>query len=190
MFTLLAPRNEGSLEGFASHPPFPSASLPDPSVPAPFTNRSPHLPPLHPNRCHPVYPACPEERREPRRERSRSERSRKERSRSERSEGSAFRFPPRRALSVSAFRPLSFPFDLKLSTLNCFSPNSFRMNTCESVSKQRTLTPFRMNTCEKGGRGYAVIVNQPSARCGQTGCALRCNKYRACKPNFRKVNLC
>jgi len=31
----------------------------------------------------------------------------------------------------------------------------FRMNTCKSVSKQRTLTPFRMNTYEKqGGRGY------------------------------------
>src|SRR6267142_5499292 len=26
---------------------------------------------------------------------------------------------------------------------------SFRMNTCKSVSKQRTLTVFRMNTCEK-----------------------------------------
>src|SRR5260370_18971856 len=33
--------------------------------------------------------------------------------------------------------------------------NPFRMNTYESVSKQRTLTTFRMNTCEKprgGGR--------------------------------------
>src|SRR5712671_3969048 len=28
------------------------------------------------------------------------------------------------------------------------------MNTCKSISKQRTLSPFRMNTCEKtGGRG-------------------------------------
>src|SRR5882762_3763828 len=26
---------------------------------------------------------------------------------------------------------------------------TFRMNTCKSVSKQRTLTIFRMNTCEK-----------------------------------------
>ena len=25
----------------------------------------------------------------------------------------------------------------------------FRINTCKSVSKQRTLTPFRMNTYEK-----------------------------------------
>jgi len=37
--------------------------------------------------------------------------------------------------------------------------NPFRMNTCESVSKQRTLTPFRMSTYEKQGEGGAVIVN-------------------------------
>src|SRR5713226_9661771 len=30
---------------------------------------------------------------------------------------------------------------------------SFRMNTCKSASKQRTLTPFRMNTYEKQGGG-------------------------------------
>src|SRR5712664_15298 len=30
---------------------------------------------------------------------------------------------------------------------------SFRINTCKSVSKQRTLTPFRMNTYEKTGVG-------------------------------------
>ncbi|MCU1242419.1 MAG: hypothetical protein JWO71_3145 [Candidatus Acidoferrum typicum] len=36
---------------------------------------------------------------------------------------------------------------------------TFRMNTCKSVSKQRTLTPFRMNTCEKtGGRGCPPCV--------------------------------
>src|SRR5467141_1945753 len=34
-----------------------------------------------------------------------------------------------------------------------FPSNSFRMNTCKSVSKQRTLTTFRMNTCEKPGEG-------------------------------------
>ena len=33
--------------------------------------------------------------------------------------------------------------------------NPFRMNTCESVSKQRTLTTFRINTYEKPrGRGW------------------------------------
>ena len=159
MFTLLALRNEGSLEGFASHPFFPSASLRSPSEAPPFTNCSPHLSPLRSNSCHPVYPACPEERREPQRACAVYPEGRRERSRGERIEGSAFRFSPRCALRVSAFHPLSFPFDLKLSTLNCFSPNSFRMNTCESVSKQGTLTPFRMNTCEKVGRGYAVIVN-------------------------------
>jgi hypothetical protein len=31
----------------------------------------------------------------------------------------------------------------------------FRINTCKSVSKQRTLSPFRMNTCEKN-RGEGV----------------------------------
>src|SRR5260370_23974064 len=29
----------------------------------------------------------------------------------------------------------------------------FRINTCKSVSKQRTLTPFRINTYKKQGRG-------------------------------------
>jgi hypothetical protein len=38
-----------------------------------------------------------------------------------------------------------------------FPSNSFRINTCESVSKQRTLTPFRMNPYEKGGRGRALF---------------------------------
>src|SRR6267142_4974431 len=31
--------------------------------------------------------------------------------------------------------------------------STFRMNSCKSVSKQRTLSPFRMNTCEKPGGG-------------------------------------
>ncbi len=30
---------------------------------------------------------------------------------------------------------------------------TFRINTCKSVSKQRTLTPFRMNTYKKQGEG-------------------------------------
>jgi hypothetical protein len=37
--------------------------------------------------------------------------------------------------------------------------STFRMNTFESVSKQRTLSPFRMNTFEKKGWGWPVIVN-------------------------------
>src|SRR6266852_2745172 len=35
----------------------------------------------------------------------------------------------------------------------------FRMNTCKSVSKQRTLTTFRMNTCEKQGGGGTYLRN-------------------------------
>jgi hypothetical protein len=38
--------------------------------------------------------------------------------------------------------------------------NSFRMNTCKSVSKQKTLTAFRMNTYEKYRGWGAVMVNQ------------------------------
>jgi len=71
MITLLALRNEGSLEGFGSRLSLLSASLRAPSVASPFTNRSPHLHPPNSNRCH---PACTE------------------RSRSERSEVSAFAF--------------------------------------------------------------------------------------------------
>src|SRR5258708_6508361 len=37
------------------------------------------------------------------------------------------------------------------------SSNLFRMNTCKSVSKQRTLTPCRMNTYEKH-RGVGVLL--------------------------------
>src|SRR6266404_5979079 len=36
--------------------------------------------------------------------------------------------------------------------------STFRMNTCESVSKQRTLTPFRMNTCAKTGGGHTLDI--------------------------------
>src|SRR6266481_137477 len=37
------------------------------------------------------------------------------------------------------------------------SPNLFRMNTCKSVSKQRTLSIFRINTYEKH-RGVGVLL--------------------------------
>ena len=60
-----------------------------------------------------------------------------------------------RAPQYRADSPLASRFS---STREC-SPISFRMNTCKSVSKQRTLTPFRMNTCEKTGGG-GVIVNE------------------------------
>jgi hypothetical protein len=42
----------------------------------------------------------------------------------------------------------------KVSTAPAAPLSTFRMNTCKSVSKQRTLSPFRMNTYAKtGGRG-------------------------------------
>src|SRR5260370_42556791 len=45
---------------------------------------------------------------------------------------------------------------------NAMPVSSFRINTCESVSKQRTLTIFRINTYEKQGEGGPVIVNKKS----------------------------
>ena len=42
------------------------------------------------------------------------------------------------------------------------SPNPFRMNTCKSVSKQRTLSTFRMNTYEKTrGGGLLWLASYP-----------------------------
>ena len=41
----------------------------------------------------------------------------------------------------------------RLSPLSDRSSMLFRINTCKSVSKQRTLTTFRINTCEKQGEG-------------------------------------
>ena len=43
-----------------------------------------------------------------------------------------------------------------------------RMNTCKSVSKQRTLSPFRMNTYAKT-RGRGVLLLTVSAQCHCTG---------------------
>ena len=66
-----------------------------------------------------------------------------------------------RALCVSA---LSFPFDLSpcLRRRDSSSTNSFRINTCKSVSKQTTLSSFRINTYEKQGEGgIAAASCQP-----------------------------
>src|SRR5260370_40658789 len=42
---------------------------------------------------------------------------------------------------------------------------SFRINTCKSVSKQRTLTPFRINTYEKHrGRGVVRLTSSSAFR--------------------------
>src|SRR6266849_4421543 len=40
----------------------------------------------------------------------------------------------------------------------------FRMNTCKSVSKQRTLSPSRMNTCEKTGGGGPLATARREKR--------------------------
>jgi len=40
---------------------------------------------------------------------------------------------------------------------------TFRMNTCKSVSKQKTLSPFRMNTYAKGGGGGTLRASAYSA---------------------------
>jgi len=43
--------------------------------------------------------------------------------------------------------------------------STFRMNTCKSVSKQRTLSPSRMNTYEKPrGRGVRLGENAAGLR--------------------------
>jgi hypothetical protein len=40
----------------------------------------------------------------------------------------------------------------------------FKINTCKSVSKQRTLSAFRMNTCEKRGEGVAGDAGHTQAQ--------------------------
>src|SRR5216684_6802020 len=60
-----------------------------------------------------------------------------------------------RVVSVS----VSKLFGLRCSDGKNVAPISpFRMNTCESVSKQRTLTTFRMNTYEKRGEGRGWFI--------------------------------
>jgi hypothetical protein len=41
--------------------------------------------------------------------------------------------------------------------LSVSGSNSFRINTCKSVSKQMTLTLFRMYTYEKWGGGGGLV---------------------------------
>src|SRR5260370_9259960 len=57
----------------------------------------------------------------------------------------------------------------------------FRMNTCKSVSKQRTSTPFRMNTYEKtpGGGGILPILERPQTK-----------RIRGSSANLRTLNAC
>src|SRR5258708_1151088 len=59
-----------------------------------------------------------------------------------------------RPLSVAAVSPVECLPDTHRPLLTTHSPlTTFRINTCKSVSKQRTLTTFRMNTYEKPGEG-------------------------------------
>src|SRR5882762_4761425 len=45
----------------------------------------------------------------------------------------------------------------------CLAITIFRMNTCKSVSKQRTLTPFRMNTYAKPQGDAPAVRNRVAA---------------------------
>jgi hypothetical protein len=48
--------------------------------------------------------------------------------------------------------------------------NSFRINTCKSVSKQMTLTISRMNTYEKHrGVGVLLLTRFPASACAPNG---------------------
>ena len=68
-----------------------------------------------------------------------------------------------RAVTVS--RSKFFRYRSSVAKRHASKP--FRMNTCESVSKQRTLTTFRINTYEKprgeGGPAFRVSSVQPPA---------------------------
>src|SRR6266849_10083892 len=56
------------------------------------------------------------------------------------------------SLFVHSFHYRKF-FGFRSAMQNATPVSPFRMNTCKSVSKQRTLTTFRMNTYEKRGEG-------------------------------------
>ena len=60
-----------------------------------------------------------------------------------------------RPLSVAAVSPVECLPDTHHPLLTTHSPlTTFRINTCKSVSKQRTLTPSRINTYKNTGEGY------------------------------------
>jgi hypothetical protein len=48
---------------------------------------------------------------------------------------------------------------------------TFRINTCKSVSKQRTLTPSRINTYKKQGKGGAPALPRLQRPASSTICA-------------------
>src|SRR5712692_10448737 len=56
---------------------------------------------------------------------------------------------------------------------NRSSTSPFRINTCKSVSKQRTLTTFRMNTYEKRGEGGKAQPTESAQSGVRQGCRCR-----------------
>src|SRR5260370_6524303 len=68
-----------------------------------------------------------------------------------------FRTPSKNCRLASA--RLSKFFRYRSSDAKLHASKPFRMNTCKSVSKQRTLTTFRINTYEK--RGGGGVPNTP-----------------------------
>jgi hypothetical protein len=70
------------------------------------------------------------------------------------------------ASSTHAACPLALSLEGALPQHFALDSKSFRMNTCKSVSKQRTLTPFRMNTYEKhrgegGAPSRSLVASLP-----------------------------
>src|SRR5713226_7689690 len=75
-----------------------------------------------------------------------------------------------RPLSVAAVSPVECLPDTHHPLLTTHSPlTTFRINTCKSISKQRTLTPFRINTYAKQGEGGGA----PRLRSLLSFCCLR-----------------
>ena len=61
---------------------------------------------------------------------------------------------------------------------------TFRMNTCKSVSKQRTLSPSRMNTYAKtGGRGVLLLTVSAKCRCRRRASARPASAASALSPS-------
>jgi hypothetical protein len=87
------------------------------------------------------------------------------------------------AASLTSLRPQFLsPADAKIAQFLC-SVSPFRMNTCKSVSKQRTLTAFRMNTCEKTrGRGYPGPGSRFAALAGTHKLMLDADARETCHP--------
>jgi len=81
------------------------------------------------------------------------------------------------------------PIAARPETINRAQLSTFRMNTCKSVSKQRTLSTFRMNTYEKPGGGASTHDQDHDYSCYSEGPSGR--KY--CVPftgSCRRRNSC